>query len=95
MESYASLQDTISVLERLGFQRVEEGSFFFDSPKSDAFGSIVQAYVYECHNGYWCVDLDGGWLAPITWNGPKATWDQSNTTDEFVAFLDKEFPGWR
>lgn len=95
MESYASLQDTVSVLERLGFQRVKEGSFFFDSPKSDAFGSIVQVYVYQCRNRYWCVDLDGNWLAPLVWTGPKAVWDTTNQTAEFIAFLDKEFPGWR
>ncbi len=95
MESYASLQDTISVLEQLGFQLVEEGSFFFDSPGTDWAGSVVQAYVYECRNGYWCVDLDGNWLAPVVWNGPKADWDKSDTTKDFVLFLDQQCKGWR
>lgn len=95
MESYASLQDTVAALQQLGFQRVEEDSLFFDSPKSDWAGSIVQAHVYQCRNDYWCVDLDGGYCAPIVWNGPRADWDTTNTTEEFVAFLDKEFPGWR
>ena len=97
MESYATKEATEAFLESLGFKRLEiaTGAVFYDSPGEDEFGTIVQLYPYECNNGYYCVDVDGGWRAPVVWNGPKAKWDKEDTSEEFVAYLDLYFPGWR
>ena len=98
MEQYATKEATVAALESLGFVRVAPKKSFFDSPKSDAYGMpVVQAYVYRCRNGYWCVALDGdgGYEAPIAWNGPRADWDKSDTTADFVKLLDKCYSGWR
>lgn len=97
MESYATREATEAFLESLGFTRFESarGVVFYDSRGEDAFGAVVQLYVYECNNGYCCVDVDGGWRAPAVWNGPKADWDKKDTSEEFVAYLDRYFPGWR
>lgn len=95
MELYATKEATIAFLEQLGFTRVVEDELFFDSPKSDFGGAIIQLFVYQCANGYWCVDADNGYMAPVVWNGPKADWDKSSLSDEFVAWLDNHHPGWR
>lgn len=97
MESYASREATAAFLESLGFKSLETttGVVFYDSPGEDVFGTIVQVHVYQCNNGYYCVDVDGGWRAPVVWNGPKAEWDKKDTSEEFVAYLDLYFPGWR
>ena len=93
MESYASKQDTVAALEQLGFIRFDD--VWFDSPKETETGSpVAQCYIYQCRNGYWCVDVDG-FDAPIVWHGPKADWDKTNELDEFVNWLDNYNPGWR
>ena len=98
MESYASKEATEAFLEGLGFTRFESpgGVVYFDSPGEDGYScTIVQLYPYECNNGYYCVDVDGGWRAPVVWNGPKAEWDKKDTSEEFLAYLDLYFPGWQ
>lgn len=99
MEHYASKEATLSALESLGFIQLPQNGndrLFLDSPKSDEFGPVVQASIYQCRNGYWCVSLDcGSFMAPCIWNGPKADWDKSDTLTDFVGWLNKEHPGWR
>lgn len=99
-EAYATREATVQTLLGLGFQPVpeENGAYarFFDSPKRDGFNMpVIQAHPYQCNNGYWCVSLEGGFKAPCVWNGPRAEWDKSDTTAEFVTFLDTNHPGWR
>ena len=93
MEGHATKEDTIAFLLSLGFTKVTED--FYDSPGVDEHGSIVQVYVYECSNGYYCVDADGGFKAPVVWSGPKAVWDTSDPGQDFITHLDKYFPNWR
>lgn len=97
MESYATREATVKVLEALGFLVIEDDPRFFDSPGKDNFSlPVVQASIYQCTNMYWCVDLDGGaWGAPIVWEGPRANWDVSNPRDDFVDFLNRNYPGWK
>jgi len=103
MEQWASRQRTIETLLSLGFTQLtdEKGNpnSFFDSPKNDWAGPVVQVSIYQCRNNYWCVDADGGWRAPVVWDGPKVESDHSdslsNTTAEFVSWLDSTFAGWR
>lgn len=98
MEKYATKEATIKALESLGFIRVNNESCFFDSPKDCPYHhiSVVQAYIYQCSNEYWCVELDGEHVfkAPCVWNGPKADWDRSDTLQEFKQYLDDHYPGW-
>ena len=93
MESYATKEDTIAFLLSLGFIKVCDT--FYDSPGVDVFGPIVQVHVYVCGNGYCCVDVDGGFKAPVVWSGPKADWDDSDPGQDFITHLDKYFPSWR
>ena len=93
MEEYATKEDTIAFLLSLGFTKVTEN--FYDSPGVDEHGSIVQVYIYVCDNGYCCVDVDGGYKAPVVWSGPKADWGTSAPGEDFVNYLDKYFPNWR
>ena len=93
MEGHATKEDTIAFLLSLGFTKVTEE--FYDSPGVDVYGPIVQVYVYECSNGYYCVDADGGFKAPVVWSGPKADWDTSDPGQDFITHLDKYFPNWR
>lgn len=93
-EQYAGKAVTVTKLKELGF--IEADDEFFDSPKNDQYGlPIIRVYIYQCQNGYWCVDADRGWKAPIVWYGPKADWDTADTTEEFIAWLDTNYPGWR
>lgn len=93
--TYATKEDTVKTLTDLGFIRVSVGGDYFDAPKQRNGFPIVQARVYQCRLGYHCVDLEGGFMAPCVWTGPKADWDTSDTTQEFVAWLDKHFPNWK
>ena len=97
MESYATKEATEAFLERLGFKPLEIAAdgVFYDSPGEDVFGAVVQVYIYQCNNGYYCVDVDGGYRAPVVWDGPKAEWDKKNASEEFLAYLDRYFAGWR
>lgn len=98
MKHYATFAATTAALLSLGFIQHEDAPHFFDSPKEDSYGMpVVQAYVYECSAGYHCVDLDGcaEYSAPVVWNGPRAEWDTSNSLEDFVAWLDKYYSGWR
>ena len=97
MEAWASKQDTIEALTSIGFELYHERArnVFMDSPRKDEFGAIVQLRIYKCQNGYYCVDADDSWMAPVVWKGDRADYDKSNPLEEFVAFLDKQFPGWR
>ena len=45
--------------------------------------------LYQCAYNYWCVDIDGGWKAPIVWSGPTADWDTETQEDK-----DKELLRW-
>ena len=93
MKEYATKEDTIAFLLSLGFTEVTED--FYDSPGVDEHGSIVQVHIYLCTNGYYCVDVDGGYKAPVVWSGPKADWDTSDPGQDFVNYLNKYFPNWR
>jgi hypothetical protein len=93
MEQYATKKGTIAFLLSLGFTEVCDT--FYDSPGCDAHGSIVQVHIYLCTNGYYCVDVDGGYKAPVVWSGPKADWDTSDPGQDFVNYLNKYFPNWR
>lgn len=98
MMEYATKEATLAFLKNIGFELLgsdSEEPIFLDSPGKDIHGCIVQIHVYQCNNGYYCVDVDGGWRAPAIWNGPKADWDKKDTSEEFVAYLDRYFPGWR
>ena len=96
MEAYATKDATVAALEQLGFTRVVPDELFFDSPKNDEFGMpVVQAFVYQCPNKYWCVDLEGAFRAPIVWSGPQASWDTTDTTQGFIDWLDQNNTGWR
>ena len=94
MREYATRDATVKVLMGLGFTQVAD-SDFFDSPNSVQGIPVVQAYIYQCRNGYYCVDLDGGFRAPCVWDGPKADWDDSDTTEDFVKWLNDMFPDWK
>jgi len=92
--SPASLAASQAALRSLGF--IQLSATCFDSPMSDEHDMpIVQADLYECSSGYWCVSLEGDYCAPIVWNGPKAAWDKSDTLAEFIAWLDANNVGWR
>lgn len=95
--SFATKEATIAFLISLGFTQVECDNRFYDSPKGDEYMPVVQAYVYKCLHGYFCVTLDGdyGWSSPVVWSGPTASWDSACTSEEFVSYLDKHYPGWR
>lgn len=98
MEGYASFEATAAALLSLGFIQFpdEADRCWFDSPKETEMGlPVVQAYVYQCCAGYWCVELDGGYAAPIVWHGPRADWDKTNALDEFVSWLNEHHAGWR
>jgi hypothetical protein len=94
MEAYATKYDTVNVLLDLGFIQTDKD--YFDSPNSNDKGMpIVEIRVYQCHNNYFCVDANGDWGAPVTWNGPKAEWDKTNETELFVSWLNDNHPGWK
>ena len=93
MKEWATKEDTIAFLLSLGFTKVTED--FYDSPGVDVFGPIVQVHVYVCGNGYCCVDVDGGFMAPVVWSGPITDWDDQDSGQEFVEYLNKNHPGWR
>lgn len=101
MESYATREQTIAALQGLGFSLLpgEAGDhhIFLDSPKLDEYElPVVQVSVYQCQNGYWCVDVDGGgFKAPCVWHGPRAEFDKTDYLSVLVSYLDKYFPGWR
>ncbi len=96
MENYASFKDTVAVLEGLGFKQVDEPAKFWDSPNIGEYNMpVIQARIYQTPAGYWAVDLEGMWKAPVVWKGPKAKWDKSDTTKDFVLFLDQQCKGWR
>mgnify|MGYP007069471330 FL=1 len=91
MEHLATKESTTQFLQELGFVQVGE-SDFYDSPKSDHFGSIVQVYIYPSMNGYYCVDVDGGYKAPVVNIDPT---ENDLAKKQFVKFLDENFPGWK
>ena len=97
MEAWASKKDTIEALISIGFDEAQEirGCIYMDTLKQDEFGSVLQCRIYECNNGYYCVDADDSWFAPVVWKGPRADYDNSNPLEDFIAFLDRNFPGWR
>ena len=98
MESYAPKEATEAFLVSLGFTRYEDtvtNLVYFDSPGEDVFGAVVQVYIYQCNNGYYCVDVDGGYREPAVWNGPKAEWDEEDPGEKFETYLDHNFPEWR
>lgn len=100
-KDYATYEATVAALVGLGFKGIAETDNtpvrFFDSPKNmPGFNfPVIQAYIYQCNSGYWCVELEGGFRAPCVWNGPKADWDTTDTTAKFTAWLDLKHPGWR
>ena len=94
MEGYATKEDTIKFLKELGF--IEIDSSTYNSPNSDSYGMhVAQVYIYKCVNGYYCVDVEGGYKAPVVWSGPRADWDTSDPGQDFVNYLNKYFPTWR
>ena len=96
MREYATKEATIEALLSLGFTKLKHiDNSFVSSGKDSAGFTIAKAVVYLCRNDYYCVDVNGGWQAPIVWNGPKAEWDTTDTTAEFVNWLDEHFAGWR
>lgn len=99
MEEYATKEATVAVLIGLGFKpdSNEHKPGYFNPPKSDEsrHGGRATAYVYKCRHGYYCVDVEGGYQAPVTWSGPKADWDKTDPRQEFIDWLDQQFPGWR
>lgn len=95
--TFATKEATVACLISLGFTAVEGDDRYYDSQTGDDWFPIVQAHVYQCSNGYYCVSLDGDydWSAPVVWNGPVADWDTTNTTTEFTEWLDRYYPGWK
>lgn len=96
MVEYATKEATISVLTGLGFKIVSNKPDHFIPPKSgEGRHGTAMVHIYKCRNDYYCVDVQGGWQAPVVWNGPKADWDKTDTRQEFIDWLDQQFPGWR
>ncbi len=93
MEQWASKEDTINTLLGLGFTRIENS--VLDSGYASSGTNRALITIYQCGLFYFCVAVNAeGWQAPVVWNGPRATWDDSNPTYEFVAYLNKHYPGW-
>lgn len=103
MESYATREQTIAALQGLGFSllpgKLDDNTdhTFLDSPGLlKAYDlPVVQVSIYQCSNGYWCVDVEGGFRAPCVWYGPRADWDKTDTLSTLVSHLNKYYPGWR
>lgn len=86
--NYATKEQTTAKLIELGF--TPQGDLFVSPGKTP-----VTASIYLCRAGYYCVDIGpGAYQAPIVWNGPVADWDTSDTSEEFIKFMKKHFPGW-
>lgn len=93
-EEWSSWNDTVKVLESLGFTALQGQENHFLSKT----GKTI-AKVYLCRAGYWCVVVNpseaidwtvGIWGAPVVWHGPKAEWDKKTNSDlrrEFHAFI--------
>ena len=97
MENYASKKDSVDFLISLGFTLVDPEYMIFDSPgvHHDDL-PVVQVFIYKCNHGYYCVDVNyGGHRAPCIWKGPKAEWDKSDESADFIKWLDDNHPGWR
>ena len=100
MEHYASKEDTLKALSKLGFTESSGAFAIFNSSKrkecNGVHSPVARLRMYQCASGYWCVEhVPGGWQAPVVWNGPKAEWDQVDPADEFANYLNKVAPGWR
>ena len=99
MERYATKEATAAALVSLGFIRFND--VCFDSPnETEIGGPVIQCYIYQCANKYWCVDIDvagsnAGYGAPIVWDGPRADWDKSDPLHEFVKWINQANPAWR
>jgi hypothetical protein len=79
----ATFADTVAYILALGFVPVTESCFA--SPGEDAVGGF-DVGVYLCGAGYYCVTVDGGYGAPIVWNGERLPM--------FVAWLNEYHAGW-
>lgn len=94
----ASYEQTVSKLLELGFIRTDLPEYFHTPGDCSTVPGIpvAECRVYRSSAGHYCVDVDNGsFMAPVVWHGAKATWDTSNTTDEFVAWMGENYPGWR
>ena len=87
----ATFDDTFALIKDCGFiyGGVEDGFYknhFFSSPGEDAVGTF-DVVIYLSKAGHYCVSIDGGFCAPIVWDGERLP--------EFVAWLDEHHAGWR
>jgi len=79
----ATLADTTAYLLSLGFVPVTDHTFM--SPGSDETGRF-EITAYKCSLGYYCVRIDGGYSAPIVWDGVRQP--------ELIEWLDTYHKGW-
>ena len=93
MEKYATLEASAEVLKSLGF--TSDDNKTFHSPGKNEKGSVARALIYKCRNGYYGVDVEGGWQAPVVWHGPSAEWGLTDVSREFTDWLNQHFPGWK
>lgn len=95
-QDYASRKGTLDVLQEFGFVRDTYVPDRFHSPKRIGVDSVVSVRLYLSTAGWYCINvLPSGWGAPIVWNGPKAEHDTADQKEEFIKYLDKNYPGWR
>jgi len=74
MEAWSSFEATVAKLIELGFVKCEGTKVpMYQFERSEYVA--VDVHLYKCMNGYWCVDLNGGWKAPIVWNGVSGPCD--------------------
>jgi len=97
MLKYATREATVELVESLGFVKVaaDDENYFDSSGVCNFELPIIQLRLYICLNGYWCVDANEGWMAPVVWNGPRTPSNSSNQKNDFITWLDKHYPGWK
>lgn len=104
-ETYAGRECTIDALFEAGFQIDQTAPKPFSMYDADVITVCHTldknqiAAAYQCASGYYCVAIydrrdtsDLGWMAPIIWNGPRASWDLSNPLEDFTAYVEAYLP---
>lgn len=87
-EQFANRIDTINELMNLGFQPSKGDENVFMLPDGNNYNVPgFEVEIYRCSGGWWCVDIDGGYRAPVVWNGPKAEHDNEKASDRFINFI--------
>jgi len=87
----ATFQDSVAFLQALGFIYIGDSDVVIDdpvflSPGEDSIGDF-NVTLYLSKAGHYCAWVDGGYGAPIVWDGERLP--------EFVEWLDEHHAGWR